>query len=285
MVRKISMLDELVEKYGLSKVNSLTKYPSILTYHDIYHGGVLETLTENKAFPANSILEMTEKVDGKNSRMIFLDGDYLLGERETIVFAKDDRIRNSNIISPMLSELYPFIKSGFDDKTEKSILTIIYGESYGYNIASKKQYVINSEQRKYRVFDIVQMPMDEVYKILEMDISKIALWRDNMNQPYLSTDKLNDFCKSFAIDRTPIIKEIKASEIPIDCRETFAWMQSFAKSKSVLDIPENGVIPNSMYARAEGVILRTKDRSMIRKLRFEDYQKGERMGWKVSNKK
>ena len=40
MEKRISMLDKLVEKYGLDKINSLTKYPSILTYHDIYHGGV-----------------------------------------------------------------------------------------------------------------------------------------------------------------------------------------------------------------------------------------------------
>ena len=106
-----------------------------------------------------------------------------------------------------------------------------------------------------------------------------------MNQPYLNTDELDDFCKRFSIDRTPIIKEIKASEIPVDCRETFAWMQSFAKSRSVLDIPTEGMELNLKYARAEGVILRTKDRSMIRKLRFEDYQKGERIGWKAPTNK
>ena len=286
MVKKISMLDKLVSKYGLDKVNSLTKYPSILTYHEIYQGSVLETLTNNEQFPSDAILEMTEKVDGINSRMIYLDGDFILGERKKIVFAKDDRINNSSIISPMLYELSNFIQNGFDDKNEeKSMLTVIYGESYGYNIASKKQYVINSNKRKYRVFDVIQMPIEEVHKILAMDISQIALWRDHMNQPFLDTAKLGDFCKNFAVDRTPIIKEIKGSEIPVDCRETFAWMQSFSKSQSVLDIPTEDVIPNQKYARAEGVILRTKDRSMIRKLRFEDYQKGERIGWKVPIKK
>ena len=276
--RSMSMLDDLVKEYGMKKVNSMTKYPSILTYHDLYKGATLNTLTEGKTFAPDAVLEMTEKVDGMNSRLIYLDDDFIIGERESIVFAKGDRIQNSPVISPMLNELETFFNTGLKD--DKNMLTVIYGESYGYNIASKKQYVINSNNRKYRVFDIVQIPINDVHKILSMDIAQIASWRDHMHQPFVDTDTLAAFCKEFNIMRTPVIKEVMGSEVPTDYKETLKWMQDFATSTAVLDVPENGTKTNQMYARAEGVILRTKDRSMIRKFRFEEYQKAERLGWK-----
>ncbi|WP_236142941.1 RNA ligase family protein [Nostoc sp. CMAA1605] len=75
----------------LNKLNSLTKYPSIPTYHALGEKGKL--LEETVTFDGEVIL--TEKVDGTNSRIILLpDGNYVLGSREELLFAKGDLIGN-----------------------------------------------------------------------------------------------------------------------------------------------------------------------------------------------
>lgn len=60
-----------VRNVDLSKLNSATKYPSILTYHVIGAKGILQddVLTY---FPAATTLIGTEKIDGTNARMIFM---------------------------------------------------------------------------------------------------------------------------------------------------------------------------------------------------------------------
>ncbi|MEM8781093.1 MAG: hypothetical protein AAGF26_19995, partial [Cyanobacteria bacterium P01_G01_bin.49] len=58
-----------IKNADLSKINSLTKYPSIITYHklDSKNGGLLE---EPLKFQGK--LLATEKVDGTNARIICL---------------------------------------------------------------------------------------------------------------------------------------------------------------------------------------------------------------------
>ena len=60
----------------LRKVNSATKYPSILTYHNLGNkGNVIEGLTEGRSFPNDSLLYVTEKIDGTNSRAVMFTDD------------------------------------------------------------------------------------------------------------------------------------------------------------------------------------------------------------------
>src|SRR3954470_23466594 len=69
-----------VRTVDLRTVNSVTKYPSIPTYHELdpRNGGLLDTCV---SFDGTVI--GTEKVDGTNSRIILLpDGAWLLGSRE-----------------------------------------------------------------------------------------------------------------------------------------------------------------------------------------------------------
>lgn len=69
-----------VRNMDLSALNSLTKYPSIPTYHDLdpANGSLLNTTV---AYTGPVI--GTEKIDGTNSRIVSLpDGTYILGSRE-----------------------------------------------------------------------------------------------------------------------------------------------------------------------------------------------------------
>ena len=55
-------------------------------------------------------------------------------------------------------------------------------------------------------------------------------------------------------------------------------MKNFSESHSLIGSSEGVENLNKKYGRAEGIVVRTPDRSFIRKLRFEDYRKGEIQG-------
>lgn len=83
-----------VRAVDLGGLNSLTKYPSIPTYHslDPSNGNLLD---DRVGFTAPVI--GTEKIDGTNARIISLpDGSYLLGSREELLYAKGDLWRQGH---------------------------------------------------------------------------------------------------------------------------------------------------------------------------------------------
>lgn len=72
-------------------VETATQYPSIETYHALGNRG---RLTEEVA-TFHGPVYLTEKVDGTNVRVITdSSGDYLIGERLGLLYAKGDRVAN-----------------------------------------------------------------------------------------------------------------------------------------------------------------------------------------------
>src|SRR5262245_36456210 len=160
----------------LAKLNSLTKYPSILTYHalDPRNGALCEEVT---AFAGTVI--GTEKVDGTNSRVICLPGGlYLIGSREELLYGKGDLIGNPSLgIVDALKETADRLCDG-----ERAEITIYYFEVFGGKVtANSKQYT--SEQRvSIRLFDVVALR--EYDALLAQPAAQIAKWRDNGGQSF-----------------------------------------------------------------------------------------------------
>ena len=63
-------LDNLLFNYGIDKLMSLVKYPSILTYHELGERGTLNDSINGEDFAGKSIYG-TEKIDGSNSFICF----------------------------------------------------------------------------------------------------------------------------------------------------------------------------------------------------------------------
>ena len=73
-------------KINLQRLNSATKYPSILTLHKLGEKG---RLTADLNLVPEADLVVTEKVDGTNTRIVFMpDGVYMIGSREHLLHAK-----------------------------------------------------------------------------------------------------------------------------------------------------------------------------------------------------
>lgn len=253
------------KNYDFNKINSLTKYPSILTYHQLGQKGKLqEERIETSIFNDNEIVNLYEKIDGENSRIIFIcegdEIDYLIGSREDLLFAKGDRIGNpsgniAKYFEPVADRLAEELKGTHG-------LVVTYFESYGGKTPKSKQY--STDKTQYgRMFDGFALDILELEKMMELSVSQIAAWRDNGGQPYFDCETRKEFAEKHDIPTSPLLMTLKGSEMPVEVQETYNWLQQFKDTK--VGINSTGL--------SEGVIARSVNRKKITKIRMEDYQR------------
>lgn len=236
----------------LRKLNSLTKYPSIPTHHalDPKNGGLLE---EPTAFTGTVI--GTEKIDGCSGRIVFLpDGTWLIGSREDLLTAGGDIVCNPSLgIVDALRDL-----AASADPTRGDI-TVFYLEVYGSKqLPAWKHY--GAGEPAFRLFDAATVGVD----MLGWDIAKIASWRQRGGQTFVDEDALREACWLYGAELTPRLFEIDASDLPADIEGMRAFLEPY-KTTTVATSGEPGA--------CEGIVLRAADRSVITKVRFQDYNR------------
>jgi hypothetical protein len=165
--REGSPLD--IRHFDIKKLNTLTKYPSILTYHKMIDRGLLaaEVLPE---FEPKELVYLTEKIDGTNGRVVvFPDGNYLIGSREDLLTCSGDVIANPAL--GIVDALTPIAQRLATRRDSHGIL-VFYFEVYGGKVgAAAKQYSGEAKVGS-RMFDCqVCYPWGE---LLEFPIEKIA---------------------------------------------------------------------------------------------------------------
>ena len=278
----MSVLDDLVQKYGLDKLNSATQYPSIITYHNLGdRGGLTNSLrfTDDEPLPNDNLeVSATEKIDGTNSRIVVLGDDFFIGSRNDFVHAKGDRVVTNDAVTPVYMGLTNFLSSYTPSEDR---LLVLFGEAYGRKINGAKCYTENAKPG-FRLFDGFTISIDELTKLFEEnDLPKIASWRDHLHQPFWPESTFHNFCNQFNLQRTPDVWKGTLGDIPKDPAETYEWLNQFRLSQATLD--EKAVVwdDTNLYGRSEGIVVRDKERRYIRKLRFEDYNKGKKNGWKA----
>ncbi|MBD2437339.1 RNA ligase family protein [Nostoc sp. FACHB-110] len=233
----------------LRKINSATKYPSIPTYHQLGEKGKLTS--EYIDFKEPCIV--TEKIDGTNARIILWDDGYIIGSREELLYAKGDLIINPTLgivetLKPIADKLSEF----------KFNCGAIYFEVYGGKVTSaSKQYTTNSSL-DCRLFDIAEIPSG----IIAHEIEKIALWREGSGQHFWDEQALVGFAQVHNLTLTPRI--LTNWTPPKDIESMYQELKNLLpKSLSCLDEQAPG--------KPEGIVIRTKTRSQIAKIRYEDY--------------
>ena len=251
------MLKNLILEHGKQKINSLTKYPSILTLHKLGQKGRLTS--ELTTDIQGETMFATEKIDGTNVRIICLGNQYLVGSREFILHHNEDLYFDpAQGIVDGLKDLKINIPIDYQQ------LTVIYGELFGGKVsANSKQY--GTDKLGFRVFD---MAVFSDLSILEQSLEDISRWRERetengiiYGQAFLTKDVLETYAHLFDIVPT----------VPFDLGDM--------SHQSILDnlrqfIPQTNV-PLSELAqkKPEGVVLRNNDRSKIVKIRYDDYER------------
>jgi hypothetical protein len=245
-------------------LNSATKYPSIETYHRI--DAQTGKLQMPCAFFGRYPVVLTEKIDGTNGRVIVRpDGDWLIGSREEILYARGDRIENPNLgIVPALLPLAAALSARERSfSQEQGITWVFFLEVYGKGVGpAQGQYSSKGVNgvTGYRLFDIAGVPAD----VLQLSREQVSTWRKHGGQQFLLEAVLRSVEESEGIPLTPRLGTVDGNDLPTDLSETERFLTSWLpSSEAVLDDVGGG--------RPEGIVLRTEDRSVIVKARFQDY--------------
>ena len=270
-------MKEWIEEFGgLKRLNTVTKYPSIPTFHEIQGKGQLvegnfRVLVNEPGYvgepdyfdPAEAVYGY-EKVDGTNSRIIFLPcGGYIIGSREELLYAKGDVIHNSQM------NIVDAVKETADNFNHRlsNHITVLYLESYGKGIGKASKQYTTSGKIGIRAFDMCAINLD---LIKGHDIQKLSSWRETNNgtsyQKFTPVDLFNKAMYEAEIQTAPNLFALPATSLPT----TLTGMMEFLKEQ----IPESMVaLDEGAPKKPEGFVVRNKDRSAIAKVRYEDYER------------
>lgn len=267
----------------LAALNSVTKFESIPTLHKLDERGVPRGDAQKPADPETPI-EVSEKVDGVNTRIIVLQTslkapvNVFLASREEILFHLGDVSANHSVtglIDATLDTAERFV-NGLTMAVGPSIpigLAVLYGEAYGHDVAGNKkagrQYAANA--RGFRAFDLMLMG-EQQFAALPKTPEELASWRKKGGQPFVERDRRAIVLDAMNIEPVPAFSNIKAGEIPTSVEDVAAWLRNLLAggSRAVLDPAGEG--------KAEGLVLRTFDRSWMAKVRVEEYERGVKIG-------
>lgn len=231
----------------LVTLNSITKYPSIPTYHNMV-GGKLDD--GHVAFEGP--VWVTEKIDGTNVRVIQdAFGHFILGSRESLLTFSGDVLFDPamGIVEALRARVsrWPGTQQG---------VRVAYFELHGGNIGKAGPAYGAVD---LRLFDVVHFAS---FHGIPRNPPAISAWREGGGQPFAVEGELKDYAEELDVPLTP---RLRHEALPLDTlEEAHAWLKQFEDSQA-----HPGV-------RAEGVVVRTSDRRQIAKLRFEDYERAAR---------
>lgn len=261
-------LAKLVESFGKEKINTLTKYPSILTLHKLGKKGLL-TDELNYDFSPIEALEGTEKIDGTNVRIVVYGDEVLIGSRKEILYYSGDLYWNESM--GVVDSLFHLEEKGEFPMRKllgRKELTVFYGELYGGKIGAKaKNYGISKVG--FRLFDFCTIPD---LSILNNFIDDISKWRESYK------DGVYSYGQSFGT-RDELLSIVEDERFLVPLLFDNAYNPMNMTHASVLDFLKY-VLPSTQVALTdkalkvpEGIVIRSKDRTKIAKLRFSDYKK------------
>lgn len=242
----------------LTKLNSATKYPSIETYHDLdpKTGGLLES---GNPFSGNELVYVTEKVDGVNARIICVDDDWFIGSREDLLTAKDDRV--PNVAHGIVEALRDKAEYGVDEDDDD--IRVYYVEIYGLKQMPAWKTYGNGTTAGVRLFDEARISRE----VLEWDVDRIASWRERGGQLYVPAQLLGLSAGHLNVELVPTIARVGTHQVPAEIEEMEKWM------KTLLPLTQVALDGSATPKLPEGLVLRTGDRRIIRKARFQSYER------------
>lgn len=243
----------------LRALNTMTKYPSIETFHAMGERG---RLLEQHVVPREPV-SVTEKIDGTNARIVLAGGQFLIGSREEWLTFSGDLVRNPQlgIVDTLLGLARDLLKDGHGTGTG---MIVLYGEVYGGKLNHASSYTAAGELG-FRLFDAFIASDLEVSAQLQRPLGDIAAWRDAGAQPFLHQRDLDELAGFMRLEQVPTLGTWTLPEKGVSVRE---MGDILAASIDTTLAPLDGE-----PGPAEGVVIRTPDRRWIRKVRFEDYRR------------
>lgn len=257
-------MSPIIRTADLVKLNALTRYPSILTYHAL---DPKQSRSRGKHEEPRPLVRfsgrvlVTEKVDGVNARLVVTpDGSYLIGSREEFLYASCDLLHNPamsivDTVRPVANQLV-VASRGLAD------VVVWFGEVYGGKVTDGSRQYTGEQRLGFRLFDVAIIP--DAVGVSRL-VEQIGAWREGGGQGFVAEPELQRLATAAGQTLTPRITEVDAEELPQGLQESLDFLEDvLSESRATLDAGAG--------ARPEGVVLRSPDRSTISKLRFRDYR-------------
>lgn len=243
---------------NLKATNSLTKYPSIPTYHALGERG---RVTDTVQVSFTDDVLVTEKIDGTNARIIACGTDYLIGSREELLHARGDCIWNPSM--GIVDALRPVAERLIQAEDSPDQVLVLYGEVYGGKVTAASKAYTSTGAVGFRVFDAAVFERAAFVAMAAWDPAHIAAWRDGGGQSFWGWSAVEGLCNAIDVRMVPALAHLNA--LPTEPTATLSWMHD------LLSQTQAGI---DAAGRPEGVVVRTMDRGKIAKIRFEDYGRG-----------
>lgn len=274
----LNSLKEIVEKFGKEKINTFTKYASILTMHQLWDKWVLkDELTTDISWET---MYATEKIDGTNVRIVYYKWEYLVGSRDEILYYSEDLYYAQNlgivdrlhhIIEQELwtPELWDWIWNSVSLSEENSDenMYIFYGELFGGNIGKYWKEYGGKNDFWFRLFDIVEVKPEE-FEIMYEELPRVSSWREHSIGTALEYGQ-NFLSVHDRESRFPHFQYVPTLELNF---ESYEHNHVLEKLEEVL--PETMVkLTDDWLGQSEWVVLRNHNRTKIVKVRFQDYKR------------
>ncbi|OWK34419.1 RNA ligase family protein [Fimbriiglobus ruber] len=251
-----------VRAADLARLNTLTKYPPIPTYHplDPSTGRVLDAARR----PPPGEVIATEKIDGAGCRIVLLpDASYLIGGRDNWLYARGDLIgsRSHGIVAATRP-----VADRLGDAGGNFIL-VVFGEVYGGKVTAASSSYTSKREVGYRVVDVARI--ENYQERLTETVDEIAAWREADGPAFLTEDDLQAFAAAHALKLAPRIARFPGRDLPTRVDQTLTFLEELLPtSRCRLDAGAGG--------EPEGLVVRTTDRGWVTKLRFGDYARATR---------
>lgn len=248
----------------LDRLNALTKYPSIPTYHVMGgRGGLTEETVPRPAGDAPVLL--TEKVDGTNARVcLFPDGSYLVGSRGEWLTARGDLVANPalGIVAAVREAAERLADAGAGTGAGDDGVVTFYGEVFGGKVTGASKQYTGDGAVGFRLFDVARVP--DAAERLARPADELSAWREGGGPTFLDETALQDAAARHDLPLTARVGV--ADALPPAVADAAALLEArLPKTLAILDDGAGG--------RPEGLVARTADRSWIAKLRFDDYRR------------
>jgi hypothetical protein len=243
----------------LSALNSMTKYPSIPTYHtlDPTNGNLIDGETVTFTGPVLG----TEKVDGTNARIISLpDGNFVLGSREELLYAKGDLIGNpaQGIVAALRSAAETLAP------VEDDVVRVHYVEVYGGKVTGASKQYTGHKAVSFRLFDLAVIADYRV--VLRQDPASVSAWRDGGGQSHLDEDSLVQTSVRDGFPLAPRLFQVDCAELPSELDKTRAFLDEHLPTTLC-------ALDDGAGRKPEGIVLRSLNRTAIAKARLVDYDR------------
>jgi len=256
----------------LRKLNSLTKYPSIPTYHDL---GEREILKDTHIqFPKDEKIFLSEKIDGANTRIIVFPtkrtptggfiAPFIIGSREELLCYSGDLIHNPAL---GIVDAIRRTASRIASHHKHDALVVYYVEVFGGKTTRGAKNYSRTGKVSFRLFDVFAMPIEDAEEMIETwPIEKFSGWREREGQNFFDLTSVEMQAKRVGLDIVPKLGEMKPQDLPEDHEAVLEFLKkTLPKTNTTLD--------GKSLGQAEGIVVRTYEREVIAKIKFRDYER------------